>query len=109
MYVTVVSIFIFADNDLKQLLILTHSTIEVHDCRTFRRVEYVNYEATSLASPLRSLNTSTTVHFEEPTHDVAHSLRIYKGKIFLLVSFQRVDVHTVDVHASPALTYKLEH
>lgn len=49
-------------------------------------VEHVYFDGLSLISPTLSSTVNGSVSYSESVSDVSHSLRVYKGKIFLLVS-----------------------
>ena len=65
---------------------LTHAGFEIYDVRTFKLVEREPYDAWSLVSPILSHTTNGTITYSDAVSEVAHSVRVYKGKIFLLVS-----------------------
>lgn len=69
---------------LQQLLVLTMEHLEVYDVGTASLVDRTRLAPTSLVS-------YPPVAIEQGTSDprVAHSLRVYKGKVFLLVSLIR--------------------
>jgi hypothetical protein len=48
-------------------------------------IERSEFNAASLATPRLAHNTSSAFHYSGNVGDVAHSLGVYKGKIFLLV------------------------
>lgn len=64
---------------------LTHVGFEIYDVRTFKLVERESYDAWSLVSPILSHTTNGTATYSDAVSEVAHSVRVYKGKIFLLV------------------------
>ncbi|OSX66007.1 hypothetical protein POSPLADRAFT_1177457 [Postia placenta MAD-698-R-SB12] len=70
--------------NVNQVLVLTAASLEVHDVRTAKLVEQVPYDAWSLVSPILSHTTNGTVSYSDAVMEIAHSLRIYKGKIFTL-------------------------
>lgn len=49
-------------------------------------IERVSFDAWSLVSPILSHTTSGSVTYHDAVTEVAHSIRVYKGKIFVLVS-----------------------
>ena len=71
------------------MLVLTLTTLEVYDIHTTRLVEHVLFDAWSLVSPILSHTTNGTVEYMDAVTEVAHSVRTYKGKIFLLVRRNR--------------------
>lgn len=58
----------------------------VYDVRTSGLIERVLFDGLSLVSPTLSSTVNGAVPYADSVGEVAHSLRIYKGKIFLLVS-----------------------
>ena len=67
-------------------MVLTSTTLEVYDIRTFKLIEHVLYDSWSLVSPILGHTTNGSVSYSDAVTEVAHSVRVYKGKIFLLVS-----------------------
>ena len=65
---------------------LAATTLAVYDLRLSRLVESVQFDGLSLISPILELTVHGTVSYADSVKEIAHSLRIYKGKIFLLVS-----------------------
>lgn len=65
---------------------LTRAGFEIYDTRTFKRVEGEPFDAWTLVSPVLSHTTNGTITYSDAVSEVAHSVRVYKGKIFLLVS-----------------------
>ncbi|KAL4252775.1 VPS8 family protein [Abortiporus biennis] len=70
--------------NVNQTLISTPSALEVHDIRTFKVVEHVSFDAWSLVSPILSHTTNGAVSYPDAVTEISHSIRTYKGKIFLL-------------------------
>ncbi|KAF7796662.1 hypothetical protein EIP86_007845 [Pleurotus ostreatoroseus] len=71
--------------NINQVLVLTLTTLEVYDIHTFRLVEHVLFDAWSLVSPILAHTTNGSVSYPDAVTEIAHSVRTYKGKIFLLV------------------------
>lgn len=67
-----------------QVIVLTSATLEVYDINTYKIVEHVSFDAWSLVSPILSHTTNGSVQYSDAVTEVAHSVRVYKGKIFLL-------------------------
>ncbi|KAF9227315.1 hypothetical protein BS17DRAFT_775267 [Gyrodon lividus] len=67
-----------------QLSVFTSTTLSVHDTRTSKVVEHVHFDASILVSPSLGSTTNGSVTYSESLNDIAHSIRAYKGKIFLL-------------------------
>ena len=67
------------------MLVLTLTTLEVYDIHTAKLVEHVLFDAWSLVSPILAHTTTGTVEYMDAVTEVSHSVRTYKGKIFLLV------------------------
>lgn len=61
------------------------SGFEIYDVRTFKLVEREPFDAWTLVSPVLSHTTNGTITYSDAVSEVAHSVRVYKGKIFLLV------------------------
>ena len=70
----------------QQLIVLTYAGFEIYDVRTFKLVEREPFDAWSLVSPVLSHTTNGTITYSDAVSEVAHSVRVYKGKVFLLVS-----------------------
>ncbi|KAF8134645.1 Golgi CORVET complex core vacuolar protein 8-domain-containing protein [Boletus edulis] len=70
--------------NVNQLLAFTAATLSVYDVRTSKLVEHVPFNAVALVSPSLSSTTDGSMPYLESLSDVAHSVRAYKGKIFLL-------------------------
>ena len=70
----------------QQIIVLTHAGFEIYDIRTFKLVEREPFDAWSLVSPVLSHTTNGTITYSDAVSEVAHSVRVYKGKVFLLVS-----------------------
>lgn len=78
-------IFAATHGHVKQIVVLTPTTLEVYDIHTFKLVEHVLFDAWSLVSPILGHTTNGSVSYSDAVTEVAHSLRVYKGKIFALV------------------------
>ncbi|KAI0373910.1 hypothetical protein BV20DRAFT_1049354 [Pilatotrama ljubarskyi] len=70
--------------NVNQLILLTPAAFEVYDVRTFKLVEREPFDAWTLVSPLLSHTTNGSITYSDAVSEVAHSVRMYKGKIFLL-------------------------
>lgn len=73
------------DTSLQQLVILTESEMGVFDLRERKLVEQLKFDFSSLMSPSIANTVNGNVNYQNSIRDVSHSMRIYKGKIFLLV------------------------
>lgn len=71
---------------IQQILVVTASALEVYDVETQALVEHMHFEPSSLVSPTIAHTTNGTFSYSDATGNIAHSVRTYKGKIFLLVS-----------------------
>jgi len=71
---------------LQQILILTPNSLQVHDVNTKKLVERSWFSAQSLMSPTLSQTVSGNVSYADSVLNVAHSVWVYKTKIFTLVS-----------------------
>ncbi|KIJ67823.1 hypothetical protein HYDPIDRAFT_83392 [Hydnomerulius pinastri MD-312] len=67
-----------------QLAVVTAATLSVYDTHTTKVVEHIHFEASFLVSPSLGSTTNGSVPYTESLSDIAHSIRAYKGKIFLL-------------------------
>ena len=67
-------------------MVLTATTLEVFDIALTKTVERVERDALSLVSPTLGLTVRGALSYADAAGDVAHSIRVYKGKIFMLVS-----------------------
>ncbi|KAF7288694.1 Lateendosome to vacuole transport-family protein [Mycena chlorophos] len=67
-----------------QVVVLTATTLSVYDVRQSKLVEEVLFDGLSLVSPTLASTVDGSVTYSDSVGNVAHSLRIYKGKIFLL-------------------------
>lgn len=74
------------NHDNQQVVALTSTTLDVYDIRTLKLVERVQFDAKSLISPWLGYTTSGAIPYADSVGEVAHSFRVYKGKVFLLVS-----------------------
>ncbi|KAI0663401.1 Golgi CORVET complex core vacuolar protein 8-domain-containing protein [Cubamyces menziesii] len=71
-------------SNVNQIIVLTPSAFEIYDIRTFKLVEREPFDAWTLVSPVLSHTTNGSVTYSDAVSEVAHSVRVYKGKIFLL-------------------------
>ncbi|KAG5650521.1 hypothetical protein H0H81_011939 [Sphagnurus paluster] len=75
-----------AENDILATQWLNYNVdkLQVYDIQASKVIESVDFDSLSLLSP--SLNTTIhgAVSYSDSVGDIAHSLRVYKGKIFLL-------------------------
>ncbi|GBE80615.1 predicted protein [Sparassis crispa] len=90
--------------NVNQVVVLTPSALEVYDVRTLKLVEHVPYNAWSLVSPILSHTTNGAVSYSDAITEVAHSVRVYKGKIFILAQHE-VQVGTLLTWADRILSY----
>ena len=58
----------------------------VYDLQTSKMIECVEFDSSMLMSPTIGHRVNGKVNYQDSGMEVAHSMRIYKGKIFLLVS-----------------------
>ena len=70
----------------QQVVVITATTLDVYDIRSLKLVERVQFEARSLISPSLGYTTNGAIPYTDSVGEIAHSIRVYKGKIFLLVS-----------------------
>ncbi|KAM6502245.1 Golgi CORVET complex core vacuolar protein 8 domain containing protein [Amanita muscaria] len=67
-----------------QIIALTSTTLEVYDVHKGSFVEHVSFDATALVDPLWSSVSTGDPNTSSALGTVAHSVRVYKGKVFLL-------------------------
>ncbi|KAJ7072283.1 Golgi CORVET complex core vacuolar protein 8-domain-containing protein [Mycena amicta] len=67
-----------------QVVVLTATTLSLFDTRQSKLVENVPFDGLSLVSPTLGSTVNGSVPYADSVGDVAHSIRVYKGKIFLL-------------------------
>ena len=70
----------------QQLVLVFDQTMEILDIRTFVVVEQVPFDAFRLASASLSSIATGAAPYQDSFRDIQHSVRTYKGKIFILVS-----------------------
>ncbi|KAI8993990.1 Golgi CORVET complex core vacuolar protein 8-domain-containing protein [Trametes punicea] len=70
--------------NVNQIIVLTPAAFEIYDVRTFKLVEREAFDAWTLISPVLSHTTNGSLMYSDAVSEVAHSVRVYKGKIFLL-------------------------
>ncbi|KAJ7579148.1 Golgi CORVET complex core vacuolar protein 8-domain-containing protein [Mycena floridula] len=80
--------------NVNQIVVLTASTLEVYDARLAKLVEKVPFDGLSLISPILGLTVHGFVSYADSVAEVSHSLRVYKGKIFIL-GREKVQVGTL--------------
>lgn len=71
---------------MQQLVILTPNQIGVYDLQASKLIEQVEFDASTLMTPTLGLTTNGNTTYQDSVRDISHSMRVYKGKIFLLVS-----------------------
>ncbi|KII92434.1 hypothetical protein PLICRDRAFT_27564 [Plicaturopsis crispa FD-325 SS-3] len=67
-----------------QIVVLTTSHLNIYDVNHSKLVERVNFDPSTLVSPSLSSTINGAIPYADSVGDVAHSVRVYKGKIFLL-------------------------
>ncbi|KAI0301028.1 Golgi CORVET complex core vacuolar protein 8-domain-containing protein [Multifurca ochricompacta] len=70
--------------NVNQILVVTASALEVYDVHTRTLLEHVHFDPSSLVSPTIAHTVNGAYSYLDATGDIAHSVRTYKGKIFLL-------------------------
>jgi len=58
----------------------------VYDLQTSKMIERIEFDSSTLMSPTTGNAANGKVNDQDSGMEVAHSMRIYKGKLFLLVS-----------------------
>ncbi|KAF9268920.1 lateendosome to vacuole transport-family protein [Marasmius fiardii PR-910] len=85
-----------------QVVVLTTSTLQAYDISLSKVIENVGFDGLSLVSPSLQLTVSGA-SYSRTVGDVSHSMRTYKGKIFLL-GRQSVQVGTLLTWADKILS-----
>ncbi|TEB37657.1 lateendosome to vacuole transport-family protein [Coprinellus micaceus] len=67
-----------------QLVIVSTSDMSVYDIQLSKLVEKTTYDGLSLVSPTLNMTATGSVAYADSVADIAHSLRVYKGKMFSL-------------------------
>lgn len=70
--------------NVNQMAIFTASTLSIYDVHGMKVVEAVRFDSSSLVSPSLGSTGNGSVSYSESVRDIAHSIRTYKGKLFLL-------------------------
>ncbi|EPQ57241.1 hypothetical protein GLOTRDRAFT_73888 [Gloeophyllum trabeum ATCC 11539] len=67
-----------------QIIVVTPHSLEVHDVRSSKLIERASFDASLLISPTLGYTVNGMVPYADSVSDIAHSVRVYKGKVFLL-------------------------
>ncbi|KAG1752980.1 Golgi CORVET complex core vacuolar protein 8-domain-containing protein [Suillus lakei] len=70
--------------NFNQLAIFTASALSIYDVHGMKMVEAVRFDSSSLLSPSLGSTGNGSISYSESVRDIAHSIRTYKGKLFLL-------------------------
>jgi hypothetical protein len=70
--------------NVNQVAIFTPSALSIYDVHIMKMVETVRFDSSSLVSPSLSFTGNGSISYSESVRDIAHSIRTYKGKLFLL-------------------------
>ena len=70
---------------LQQVVVLVVDALEVYDVHTRQIIERNDFNASSLVNPRLSHATNDAFQYAGSLLDVSHSMRVYKGKVFMLV------------------------
>ncbi|KAG1813729.1 Golgi CORVET complex core vacuolar protein 8-domain-containing protein [Suillus variegatus] len=70
--------------NVNQMAIFTASTLSIYDVHGMKIVEAVRFDSSSLVSPSLGSTGNGSVSYSDSVRDIAHSIRTYKGKLFLL-------------------------
>ncbi|KAK0226218.1 Golgi CORVET complex core vacuolar protein 8-domain-containing protein [Armillaria fumosa] len=70
--------------NVNQVLVFTAISLEVYDIHVLKMVERVSFDGLSLVSPSLKQSMKGNITYSDCASDVAHSIRVYKGKVFLL-------------------------
>ncbi|KAJ3829116.1 Golgi CORVET complex core vacuolar protein 8-domain-containing protein [Lentinula raphanica] len=93
--------------NVNQAIVITASTLQVYDLNRSKIVEKVLFDGLSLMSPSLRLTISGAASYSESVGDVSHSVRVYKGKIFML-GRERIQVGTLLTWADKILSFVQE-
>lgn len=72
---------------LQQVVVLLADALEVYDVHTRQIIERSDFNASSLVNPQLGHATSSAFQYPGSLLDVSHSMRVYKGKVFILVRY----------------------
>ncbi|KAG2150383.1 Golgi CORVET complex core vacuolar protein 8-domain-containing protein [Suillus clintonianus] len=70
--------------NVNQLAIFTASALSIYDAHGMKIVEAVRFDSSSLVSPSLGQTGNGSISYSDSVRDIAHSIRTYKGKLFLL-------------------------
>ncbi|KAG5342691.1 hypothetical protein C0989_010659 [Termitomyces sp. Mn162] len=70
--------------NVHQIAVLTDHTLQVFDIQALNFIESVSFNGLSLVSPSLASTINGVVSYVDSVGNVAHSIRVHKGKIFLL-------------------------
>ncbi|KAJ3735742.1 Golgi CORVET complex core vacuolar protein 8-domain-containing protein [Lentinula guzmanii] len=93
--------------NVNQAIIVTVSALQVYDLNGSKLIEKVPFDGLSLMSPSLRLTVSGATSYSESVGDIAHSIRVYKGKIFIL-GRERIQVGTLLTWADKILSFVQE-
>lgn len=70
--------------NVNQIAIFTASALSIYDVHGMKMIEAVRFDSSSLISPSLGFTGNSSISYSESVGDIAHSIRTYKGKLFLL-------------------------
>ncbi|KAF8910349.1 Golgi CORVET complex core vacuolar protein 8-domain-containing protein [Mucidula mucida] len=70
--------------NINQILMCTAKSLEIYDVRLKKLVERAPFDGLSLVSPSLAYTSQGATSYVDSVGDIAHSIRIYKGRIYLL-------------------------
>ncbi|KAG2146389.1 Golgi CORVET complex core vacuolar protein 8-domain-containing protein [Suillus bovinus] len=70
--------------NVNQMAIFTANALSIYDVHGMKMVEAVRFDSSSLVLPSLSSTGNGSMSYSESVRDIAHSIRTYKGKLFLL-------------------------
>lgn len=70
--------------NVNQMAIFTATALSIYDVHGMKMVEAVRFDSSSLVSPSLGSTGNGSISYSESVRDIAHSIRTYKGKFFLL-------------------------
>ncbi|KAH7874770.1 Golgi CORVET complex core vacuolar protein 8-domain-containing protein [Lentinula edodes] len=90
--------------NVNQAIVVSASALQVYDLSRTKVIEQISFDGLSLMSPSLRLTVSGATSYSESVGDVAHSIRVYKGKIFIL-GREQVRVGTLLTWADKILSF----
>ncbi|KAF9062114.1 Golgi CORVET complex core vacuolar protein 8-domain-containing protein [Rhodocollybia butyracea] len=93
--------------NVNQAVVVTASALQVYDLNGGKVIEKISFDGLSLISPSLRLTVSGAASYSDSVADVSHSVRVYKGKIFIL-GREQIKVGTLLTWADKILSFVQE-